>query len=160
MGDWEAIARVGQPQAAMWFLSFVWLVNLLMLNMLLAIIMDYYTEVKGKLGDAETLFSQTAEIFYRWRAVRRGRQVAISVILQALDPDMIDPDDEVVEDNEADADLLTVASLQGRVSNMPEDQATDVLLSSYAMSAVDERGGQSITDAVQAVQSVHHITKQ
>merc|ERR1711879_819703 len=89
--DWDAISRVGQPQAAMWFLSFVWLVNLLMLNMLLAIIMDYYTEVKGKLGNAETLFSQTAEIFTRWRAVRAGRQVAISKILERLDPDMIDP---------------------------------------------------------------------
>merc|ERR1712139_366737 len=84
--DWDEMVRVGQQQTAVWFWSFTWLVNLIMLNMLLAIIMDTYTEVKGHISsDAETIWSQMIEIFNRWRAVRTGRQVALYKILDALE---------------------------------------------------------------------------
>merc|ERR1712079_664648 len=57
--DWERMIHVGRLQATIWFMSFTCLVNLVMLNLLLAIIIDVFTEVKGNIGnDAETLLSQ------------------------------------------------------------------------------------------------------
>merc|ERR1719453_1524741 len=69
--DWEALYHVGRPHASLWFWSFTWLVNLIMLNMLLAIIMDIYTDVKGNIGhSAETMLSQAIEIIQRKMRVR------------------------------------------------------------------------------------------
>merc|ERR1719451_170305 len=84
--DWETMNIIGRPQAAAWFWSFMWLVNMVMLNMLLAIVMDVYTEVKGGIGgDAETLWSQTKEIYQRWRKRRQGLRKSLEYVLHALE---------------------------------------------------------------------------
>merc|ERR1719158_781706 len=84
--DWDELTRVGRQQAGLWFWAFTWLVNLIMLNMLLAIVMDVYAEVKGQISkDAETMWSQASEIATRWWDVRRGRQVSLGVLLDALE---------------------------------------------------------------------------
>merc|ERR1719197_2457754 len=85
--DWDELSQVGMEQTAVWFWSFTWLVNLILLNMLLAIIMDVYAEVKGNIGsDAETLISQSIEIFKRWEARKAGHAISIMHILLVLDP--------------------------------------------------------------------------
>merc|ERR1711924_207563 len=45
--DYSELSLVGRLDTAIWFVSFMLLVNLIMLNMLLAIVLDRYTEVKG-----------------------------------------------------------------------------------------------------------------
>merc|ERR1719158_1398908 len=45
--DWDELTRVGRQQAGLWFWAFTWLVNLIMLNMLLAIVMDVYAKAKS-----------------------------------------------------------------------------------------------------------------
>merc|ERR1719487_1514337 len=70
--DWERMNDVGRLEAGIWFWTFTILVLQVMLNMLLAVIMDVYTEVKSSIGEAETLLSQSIEIFERFRARRRG----------------------------------------------------------------------------------------
>merc|ERR1712226_1173500 len=61
--DWEPLRGMDRPTVAIWFWSFSWIINLMLLNMLLAIIIDHYTEVRGEIGpDTETVFSQAVEI--------------------------------------------------------------------------------------------------
>jgi hypothetical protein len=64
----------------------MWLVNLIMLNMLLAIIMEVYMEVKGGIRHAETMFSQTREIWVRWRHRRASKHLHLRDICAAFDP--------------------------------------------------------------------------
>lgn len=89
--DWDDMSGIGLPHAMIWFTSFCVLVQLIMLNMLLAIVMDVYTEVKTSLGpDAPTIFSQVRTIFRRYRERRQGLRVSLQTILKAIDPEELD----------------------------------------------------------------------
>merc|ERR1712046_179079 len=58
--EWDDMNDIGRLEAGLWFWTFSMLVFLVMLNMLIALVMDMYTQVKGSIGeDAETLISQT-----------------------------------------------------------------------------------------------------
>jgi len=84
--DYHTLSQVGRSYATVWFTSFMVLLNLVMLNMLLAIIMDVYNTVKGSLDDdAETIVSQSYEIYRRWRQKRLGQRVSLDYILQCLE---------------------------------------------------------------------------
>jgi len=97
--DYQEMVQVGRLDTTIWFVSFMLLVVNVMLNMLLAIILDRYTEVKGGLGDqCETLWSQTFELYSRWRRVRTGKEMSLSKILEKLDPDVSEREKE--EDQE------------------------------------------------------------
>merc|ERR1711874_695199 len=70
---------------AVWFFLFNVVVTLVLLNVLLAVIMDVYTEVKGSVGSrAETIWSQSVEIWDRYQIQRQGgfNLVALRDILQ------------------------------------------------------------------------------
>lgn len=149
--DWEQLHNVGRPQAYLWFWTFVWLVNMVLLNMLLAIIMDVYTDVKAGIGTgAETLWSQTAEIFRRSRAVWLGHSVALKKILTALDPTDLESDDG----EEADEEMLYPRTLTERVPKMEEDQALQVLVASHKLKVSDERASDTLTDAMARISKI------
>jgi len=96
--DWDALHEPGRPQAYVWFWCFQWVVNLVMLNMLLAIVMSVYSDVKASIGKAETLWSQSLEIYRRTREVQLGNAVPLRRVLQLLDPtDLTNEDEDLVE---------------------------------------------------------------
>merc|ERR1719359_1104221 len=59
--DWEAISTIGRLEAGIWMWCFFIIVVLLMLNMILAIVMDAYAEVKENAGNAETLVEEAVQ---------------------------------------------------------------------------------------------------
>lgn len=63
--DWDALKGVGYFKAQIWFWLFLVINILILMNMLLAIIMDAYTAEKNKAGSAETLWEQS------WQMRRR-----------------------------------------------------------------------------------------
>merc|ERR1719253_1603769 len=80
--------NAGRLPAIIWFWIFMMLVNMVMLNMLLAVIMDVYTEVRGAIGShAETLWSQSWEIFRRRRELRLGNRVSLEHVQHHIDPE-------------------------------------------------------------------------
>merc|ERR1719272_2896645 len=92
--DWDELSVVGRQTAGFWFWGFIWLVNLIMLNMLLAIVMDVYTQVKGTIpADAETMWSQVSEIAKRWLAIKRGEQISLEKIVERLEKHILDSKD-------------------------------------------------------------------
>merc|ERR1719281_1684250 len=83
---WDEMQNVGRFPAALWVVLFSVVIGYIMLNMLLAIIMDTYMQVKGRVGHCETLWSQAQEIYRRYRQLKRGERVSLPHILKHLAP--------------------------------------------------------------------------
>merc|ERR1712087_168809 len=83
--DVEQMTNVGRTSFNVWYWSFIWLVNFILLNMLLAIIMDVHTDVKGSIGpNAETLLSQAVRVYYRKKGIYQGTRIGLPRILEEL----------------------------------------------------------------------------
>eukprot|EP00746_Dinoflagellata_sp_MGD_P167281 gnl/MRDRNA2_/MRDRNA2_97777_c0_seq1.p1 gnl/MRDRNA2_/MRDRNA2_97777_c0~~gnl/MRDRNA2_/MRDRNA2_97777_c0_seq1.p1 ORF type:complete len:988 (+),score=181.49 gnl/MRDRNA2_/MRDRNA2_97777_c0_seq1:73-3036(+) len=82
--DWDTISEVGRMEAGFWMWCFFIIVVLLMLNMLLAIVMDHYCQVKESSGNAETLWQETVQTYMRWKGVRKGLLVPLEDVLAAF----------------------------------------------------------------------------
>mmetsp|Transcript_30013 Transcript_30013/g.69889 ORF Transcript_30013/g.69889 Transcript_30013/m.69889 type:complete len:1307 (-) Transcript_30013:114-4034(-) len=79
--DWQT---VGRHEAGFFFVTFMAIMTMLMLNMLLAIVMGTYSEQKARLGAADTLMQEAAQAYTRWRLVRRGTHLRFREILRSL----------------------------------------------------------------------------
>lgn len=82
--EWEALEEVGRGLAGTWFWSFQIFVVNIMFNMLLAIVMDAYAAVAASTGSAETLWSQSYEIWRRWRGKVQGKRLGLDHVLKVL----------------------------------------------------------------------------
>jgi uncharacterized membrane protein SirB2 len=122
--DWDEMIRVGRAEAVVWYISFQVVTVLIALNMLMAIIMDKYSEVKSNLpSDAETLWSQTYEIFYRWKEVKSGRALSLHRICKILDPTDLDDSDDADDATE----IFRVPDFLSQVEGLTEYQARRIL---------------------------------
>jgi len=68
--DWPELSTEHYWTAALWTWTFMLLMVLLMLNMVLAIVMDVYTEMRKNAGQSETVFVTIRNLVYRiynWR---------------------------------------------------------------------------------------------
>ena len=81
--DWDEMASVGRVLAGIWLWFFVVIVDLLLLNMVLAILMDAYQEVKSKASVMTTVPHQISEILRRRRLEREKKCVRLSDIWYA-----------------------------------------------------------------------------
>eukprot|EP00746_Dinoflagellata_sp_MGD_P029188 gnl/MRDRNA2_/MRDRNA2_169041_c0_seq1.p1 gnl/MRDRNA2_/MRDRNA2_169041_c0~~gnl/MRDRNA2_/MRDRNA2_169041_c0_seq1.p1 ORF type:complete len:287 (-),score=45.95 gnl/MRDRNA2_/MRDRNA2_169041_c0_seq1:324-1184(-) len=82
--DYEAMFAEARLMGTIWFWLFQTVLVLLMLNMLLAIIMDTYTEVKGLSSNKETLPEQLGTLLRRWRWIREGQGLSLDTIDEKL----------------------------------------------------------------------------
>lgn len=116
MGDFDfnALAKVNRTTAFIWFFSFMWLVFLILLNMLLAIVMDHYAAVTQRSKDALTLWSQAATMVRRQRETNLGQRIGLDEVL------------DVVE-KETMADVVTSEDLVRHLDKMPITQADRVV---------------------------------
>lgn len=159
LGDYDSedMIAVSRPQFAAWYWCFTWLVNLIMLNMLLAIVMDVHTEVKGHISsDAETMWSQVLEIIYRWNDIRVGRQIPLEQILEALEHHTGKNSDNPETDVDGN-ERLNLEHFMKMCPNMPEHQAMRILVSTYLNDEEEDTGrGASMSETSARV---HHIFK-
>jgi len=92
--DWEELGWEHPLTAAIWFWSYMVVMMMLMLNMLMAIIMDVYTEVKSEADDFAPVWTQLYDVAKDMYNVWKGRMVSNGEMLQVLN-EM--PEDEVDE---------------------------------------------------------------
>jgi hypothetical protein len=150
--DWSQLHQVGRPQAYLWFLSFVILLNWIMLNMLLAIIMDVYTSVKGEIGPgAETLWSQSYEIYSRKKAVLSGEKVSLSAILTIIDPEEIAGEADDEEDNEPP---FTIETFMAAVKGLREEQAIEILTEAERYRLSQQEQTDTTAEAMKRMRSI------
>jgi len=141
--------NVGRQQAGIWLWAFMWLLNLIMLNMLIALVMDVYAEVKGSIGsDSETLYSQSIEIVQRWRERRAGRLISLQAILAVLDPQSLINDDD---DCSKEGDYHTLSSITNTVPKLREEQATGILEEALKMWKESSQVSPSQKESIQEI---------
>jgi len=78
--EWSEISAAGRAEAGVYAWTFAGLVTLMMLNMLIAIVMDSYSEVKSEAGVCPTLWRDTKDTWTRIMAERRGEKVQITEV--------------------------------------------------------------------------------
>jgi hypothetical protein len=152
--DWTEMHQVGRPQAYIWFWTLTWGLNMVMLNMLLAIIMDTYSAVKTEIlsqSNVETMWSQSYEIWNRKRGVVKGERMSLAHILKILDPTDLDEDDCGPEET------LTVDMLMRKIPKIKEPQATELLVESCVMA--DFHADQEDCDMSKQVREIRDTVK-
>lgn len=117
--DYERMRKVGLPISAIWMWIFVLVISVLLLNMLLAILMDAYAEVKGCAVDSRTLFKQSSEILRRRREFQRGKRVRLTDVWAAFFRDIGDEEEML-----GSSERMTIQRILERVPGMKIEQAT------------------------------------
>jgi len=123
-GDWDyaKMKKVGFVTSALWLWIFVMVISVLLLNMLLAILMDAYSEVKSGIMDSQTLYRQIKEIVRRRRQFQAGRRVRLKDIWAAFFREVGD-EKEMLESKE----LVSPSEVLKRVPGMQSEQAKRTL---------------------------------
>lgn len=99
------------------------LVQIVMLNMLLAVVIDVYSAVKSDVfhKGEETLWSQAWEIWIRSRGVWRGELMSVGAVLDSLG------------DGQGDAgSVCTTTSLKELIPRIREEQVEQILRDSWS----------------------------
>ena len=68
--DYGSVTKVGRLSASVWWAALMLLVNLVMVNMVLAIIMDVYSSVKARMGEnthGSKIYSEIFQTFENGR---------------------------------------------------------------------------------------------
>jgi len=134
----------GHLTSAMWLSTFCLVNAVVLFNMLLAIIMDCYTQVKGSVGSsAETLTQQAAETFRRWRGAQQGLRLPVQVVLKSLLERKLDP-----------SQRLTIEGFCQHVPGLPDDQAGRLLSGALLDSDDAARMSQSLAAAIGLIGNV------
>lgn len=116
--DWGELRDQSRHATMVFFWIFMWMVQVVMLNMLLAIIMDVYTEVRGSIGrDAPTLWHQAYDIMRRWWDLQKGQRVPLPHVYDSLEACSL-----------LDDSRITVSILLANVPGINEKQCLRILL--------------------------------
>jgi hypothetical protein len=87
MGDFDVdeLEHVGRGYAFFYFFTFMVLMGMIMLNMVIAIIMDVYAETKMAALSSETLWEQTYELAIRGYRNWRKTRLPLPYVIQCLE---------------------------------------------------------------------------
>jgi len=88
--DWSEMRLVGRLDASVWFIPFVIIIMMVLLNMLIAIIMDTYAEVASQVSGAEALWTQAGKVAMRMYDQRRGKVVELSIVKNQISDWILD----------------------------------------------------------------------
>jgi hypothetical protein len=154
--DWTPVAKVGVWQSMLWFYGFRIVVALMLLNMFIAIILDTYMEVKGRIGaSAETLWSQVAESSRRYRQWMRGKRMSLPEVKTALAAGIaeLDKDPGARTRGEMGSRVVTVEGFQALVPQIGSAQA-ERLLADALLRKEDDVAQVSMTDTFKLVKKI------
>lgn len=126
--DWAPMERVNRFYAVVWFLIFMVLVVIILLNMMLAIIMDNYMSVKKHSGKAVTLGRQITEMWRRRQMLRRKERVKLNDIWDSFESYGVGEEQHAKRDEKHE---VTANSIRMIVPDIPESQAQRTLQNSW-----------------------------
>jgi hypothetical protein len=154
--DWGEMESVGRWQTALWFTTFTVIVVMLMLNMLLSIVMDTYMEVKGRLGAAETLWSQATESWRRHKQWRAGKRMSIPEINKALKESLVelDQDPGARARGQCGSRVITVDGFRALVPDLGDAQARRLLTQAIVSKEDQEQAAVSMCDTFKLVKKI------
>jgi len=129
-GDWnfDEMMEIGLIKAQIWFWIFMLIMVLILLNMLLAVIMDAYKEEKARTKTAQTLANQTYDIYRRWRQFKRGERVRLNDIWDVFCEEYGGDEKAMLKDQR----MLKASYLTEKVPKLQPTQAKRLLENSLA----------------------------
>jgi hypothetical protein len=83
-GDYDEMTAEYPVTAGLWYWTFIWLVMVLMLNMLMAIVFDVFSEVKADASGTDPIWTQLINIAYEYYMIMMGQTVPVGEILASL----------------------------------------------------------------------------
>jgi hypothetical protein len=134
--DFGELSNEHLVTASLWFVSYMILVALIMLNMLLAIIMDIYTEVKVDADSSAPMWTQFA--------------VHLTDLFQKKDWMKFATVEERIKKWDC-PEKVNFRMLMEHMPDMPKEQAVDIINEADRMLEAEESKGLSISDAMKMV---------
>eukprot|EP00439_Symbiodinium_sp_Y106_P082774 s138_g22.t1 len=124
MQDWPSMEKVGAGRliASMWMWTFQIIVVVLLVNMLLAIILDAYSEVKSRMSLMTTLDAQISEMLRRRRQSLNKERVRLSEVWNAYLEKY--GDEKLMLSSR---EIITPEDVMERVQGIPKSQAKRTL---------------------------------
>lgn len=153
--DWEAMQAIGQEKAGVWLWLFLLITVLILLNMLLAIIMEAYTAEKNKAASSLTLWAQVRDILRRRREFRQGKRVRLNDVMEAFEKEFDGNHKKMF----AEKRQLKVNCLIAQVPKMQHKQAERLLqraLDQHRDKSVGETFNQVVTKDLK--KQMEHLT--
>ncbi|CAJ1342930.1 unnamed protein product [Effrenium voratum] len=124
--DWDAMGKIGIHKAFAWFFSFMLVMVMVLLNMLVAILMEAYAVVKDDAKNADSLFQQTKNILRRHQQNKRKERVKLTDIWDALCKEHHDDETALLSSKRH----ITPRYLREIVDGIPASQALRTLKNS------------------------------
>mmetsp|Transcript_5397 Transcript_5397/g.13058 ORF Transcript_5397/g.13058 Transcript_5397/m.13058 type:complete len:766 (+) Transcript_5397:143-2440(+) len=161
--QWDEISRVGRAEAATWLILFIIIMVMMLVNMLIAIVLDHYTKCKEAAGKSETLWGEFWQSWTRWRNVRRGYEVPIGNILDTIvAQERIDAEDEDDEDERPSNvfghvihpdDVTDMYKAHGLPGELTIEQASELMVGAVEMYWMENKDSGKLED-------ITHLTRQ
>jgi len=129
--DWDSLMQVGRIRAGIWFWLFVLVMIVVLLNMLMAILMDAYAEVKMQAGDAQTLPGQINEMNRRRKQSKAKQRVRLNDVWDVFYKEIGDEKEMLNPDSATGSRKITPAYLTEHVPDMKQTQAQRTLKNSW-----------------------------
>eukprot|EP00927_Polykrikos_kofoidii_P019342 TRINITY_DN19030_c0_g1_i2.p1 TRINITY_DN19030_c0_g1~~TRINITY_DN19030_c0_g1_i2.p1 ORF type:complete len:866 (-),score=138.98 TRINITY_DN19030_c0_g1_i2:486-3083(-) len=129
--NWDLMGDIGMFKAAVWFWLFQLIMVLILLNMLLAIIMEAYSEVAAHAQSTETLLQQVQNVLRRRKEFRTGRRIRLQDIIRSFEKDSEGDHEAMLSENRK----ITPEFLVGHVPKMQRKQAERLLCRAYEQNA-------------------------
>jgi len=139
--DFDELMEENPVTAGLWFYTFCIFMTQIIVNMMLAIIMDTYSAVQGAASESDKLWEQMWEIFYEFIA-RDKSHLPAAHVLQAMD--------KMPEDIE----YVGVKNLLAVVPEMSKEQAEALIEKVEKYEDADEEATLGMADAMKLIVSI------
>jgi len=126
--DWEPVEKISRGGSYFWFTLFMIFIVIILLNMLLAIIMDNYMNVKKRSASAQSLSAQANEMWRRRQMLKRKERVRLNDIWDAF---LANANGRVKVASNSDRNI-TADYILDLVPDIPYTQASRTLQNSWA----------------------------
>mmetsp|Transcript_21611 Transcript_21611/g.50472 ORF Transcript_21611/g.50472 Transcript_21611/m.50472 type:complete len:764 (-) Transcript_21611:21-2312(-) len=169
--QWDEISKVGRARAATWLVLFIVVMVMMLVNMLIAIVLDHYTKCKEAAGKSETLWGEAFQSWSRWRNVRKGIEVPIRNILDAvIAHERAEAGDESDEEEVSAAqmlgntlhpdDVIDMYRAQGLPGELQFDQAMELLDGAVSMYWMQNKDSGKLEDITMLTRQLEARSKE
>ncbi|CAE8736463.1 unnamed protein product, partial [Polarella glacialis] len=145
--DWDGMKEIGFMKAAVFFWAFSLIMVMILLNMLLAIIMDAYAGEKEKASNAETLMQQISSMIRRRRQFKKGERVRLNDVWNIFAAEFKGDEKAMLESDR----MITPEYLVSSVPRMPFKQAHRTLVNSLQREQNIKMGHPTEQDTKEAI---------
>lgn len=151
--DWASdMKAAGRTLSYIWFISFQILMALIMVNMLLAIVIDTYTDVKSKLHDDSSLQKQLCQIWKDWMRIRAGEILSYKMIYSSMKEGMTHQNSkDSIKSPEHDNTLMQIDDVLSIVPEIKIEQASHIMIGAVRWYRHQHESPMGLADAMRAI---------